>query len=129
MQAGGHHAPPFFLGGTWQPPNPTMGVPHTAQGTRLPAASLAIEFWETYMPPISVQHLTTKLEELKSEMDAGRLRHGEYDQRLARLIGELRDRKVEEDRAVVIATLDGLLEKGTITPAVKTHIVARLGLD
>ena len=81
------------------------------------------------MPPISVQHLTTKLEELKAEMDAGNLRHGEYDQRLARLIGELRDRKVEEDRGVVVATLDGLLEKGTITPAVKTHIVARLGLD
>ena len=39
------------------------------------------------MPPISVQHLTTKLEELKVEMDGGRLRHGEYDQRLARLIG------------------------------------------
>ena len=81
------------------------------------------------MPPISVQHLTTKLEELKAEMDAGNLRHGEYDQRLARLIGELRDRKVQEDRVVVVATLDGLLEKGTITPAVKTHIVARLGLD
>ncbi len=81
------------------------------------------------MPPISVQHLTTKLEELKAEMDAGNLRHGEYDQRLARLIGELRDRKVQEDRADVVAILEDLLSKGTITPAVKTHMVARLGLD
>ncbi len=81
------------------------------------------------MPPISLQHLTTKLEELKAEMDAGNLRHGEYDQRLARLIGELRDRKVQEDRADVVAILEDLLSKGTITPAVKTHMVARLGLD
>jgi hypothetical protein len=81
------------------------------------------------MPPISVQHLVTKLEQLKTEMDAGDLRHGEYDQRLARLIGELRDRKVEADREEVIATLDELLSKGTITPAVKTHMIARLGLD
>ncbi len=81
------------------------------------------------MPPISVQHLTTKLEELKAEMDAGNLRHGEYDQRLARLIGELRDRKVQEDRAEVVATLEDLLSKGVITPAVKTHMIARLGLD
>jgi hypothetical protein len=81
------------------------------------------------MPPISVEHLITKLEELKVEMDGGKLRHGEYDQRLARLIGELRDRKVEGDRAEVIATLEGLLDKGTITPSVKAHIVARLGLD
>ena len=81
------------------------------------------------MPPISVQHLTTKLEELKAEMDAGNLRHGEYDQRLARLIGELRDRKVQEDREGVVATLEDLLSKGVITPAVKTHMIARLGLD
>ncbi len=81
------------------------------------------------MPPISLQHLTTKLEELKAEMDAGNLRHSEYDQRLARLIGELRDRKVQEDRAEVVATLEDLLSKGTITPAVKTHMIARLGLD
>ncbi len=81
------------------------------------------------MPPISVQHLTIKLEELKAEMDAGNLRHGEYDQRLARLIGELRDRKVQENREDMVKTLDDLLSKGTITPAVKTHVMARLGLD
>ncbi len=81
------------------------------------------------MAAISVQHLVTKLEELKQEMDAGNLRHGEYDQRLARLIGELRERKVEADRAEVIASLDKLLADGTITPSVKTHMIARLGLD
>lgn len=81
------------------------------------------------MPPITVQHLVSKLEGLKEEMDAGNLRHGEYDQRLARLIGELRERKVEEDRGEVVQALEDLLEKGTITPSVKTHMLARLGID
>ena len=81
------------------------------------------------MPPISVQHLTSKLVELKAEMDANKLRHGEYDQRLARLIGELRERKVEADRAEVVAALENLLAEGTITPTVKSHMMARLGLD
>lgn len=80
------------------------------------------------MPPISVQHLTDKLEELKREMDAGRLRHGDYDQRLARIINELRDRKIEEDRPEVLATFEELLSRGVITPSVKKHLEARLGL-
>jgi hypothetical protein len=118
-----------FVGPGQRPKNRTRGSLARHKSLDYPAASLAIELWETYMPPISVQHLTTKLKELKVEMDAGKLRHGEYDQRLARLIGELRDRKVQEDRAVVVATLDDLLAQGTITPTVKTHLVARLGLE
>lgn len=80
------------------------------------------------MPPISVQHLTDKLEELKREMDAGRLGHGEYDQRLARIINELRDRKIQEDRPEVLTTFEELLSRGVITPSVKKHLEARLGL-
>lgn len=80
------------------------------------------------MPPISVQHLTTKLEELKLEMDAGTLRHGEYDQRLARIITELRERKLEADRDEIVAAIENLLSRGVITPSVKTHMETRLGL-
>jgi hypothetical protein len=78
--------------------------------------------------PVSMQHLVQKLEELKKEMDGGKLRHGEYDQRLARIIGELRDRKLDAERADILSTLDDLLKRGVITPSVKTHVIARLGL-
>ncbi len=81
------------------------------------------------MPAISVQHLVTKLEGFKQEMDAGKLRHGEYDQRLARLIGELRERKVTADRAEIMTALDDLLARKIITPSVQAHMIARLGLD
>jgi len=79
--------------------------------------------------PISIEHLRSKLEAMKAEMDSGRMRHGEYDQRLARLIQELRDRRVDADRPALSAALDELLERKVITPAVKEHLTKRLGLS
>jgi hypothetical protein len=83
---------------------------------------------EQYMAPVTLERFVQELERLKKEMDAGRLLHGEYDQRLARMIGELRERKIEGDRGAVAAMLDGLLKRGVITPAVRTHILTRLGI-
>ncbi|MEX0691761.1 MAG: hypothetical protein WD043_07970 [Gemmatimonadales bacterium] len=80
------------------------------------------------MSPISIDRLVQELEELKQAMDAGELRSGEYDQRLARTITELRDRKLDADRATIQKTLADLLARGTITPSVKDHIEKRLGL-
>lgn len=78
--------------------------------------------------PISLDRLTQELETLKTEMDAGNLEHGEYDQRLARTIGELRERRIDADRAAITKRLEELLAKGTITPSVKHHLEKRLGL-
>ncbi|OGU02072.1 MAG: hypothetical protein A2W29_10830 [Gemmatimonadetes bacterium RBG_16_66_8] len=78
--------------------------------------------------PVSVQRFVQELEKLKGEMDAGKLKHGEYDQRLARVIKELRDRKVDAERQALQTAIDGALAKGTITPGVKTHLEKRLGL-
>ncbi len=78
--------------------------------------------------PISLDHLVRKLEELSSEMKAGSLDHGEYDQRLARMINELRERKLEADRQDISATLVDLMSRGVITPAVREHLESRLGL-
>lgn len=77
---------------------------------------------------VQIDRLVQELEKLKKEMDAGALEHGEYDQRLARIIGELKDQKLDADRPKVIAMLDDLLRRGVITPAVKDHLIKRLGL-
>ncbi len=77
---------------------------------------------------ISIKQLVKVLEELKVEMDAGRLKTGEYDQRLARTIGELRDAKLDADRATIQATLNGLAARGVIPPSVQKHLESRLGL-
>ena len=78
--------------------------------------------------PITIERFVQELEKLHQEMDAGNLKHSEYDQRLARVIGELRDRKLDADRPRLAAALDDLLRRGVITPGVKEHLQKRLGL-
>ncbi len=78
--------------------------------------------------PISVERFVQELEKLKQEMDAGRLKHSEYDQRLARVIQELRDRKLDADRPKISGAIEDALKRGIITPAVKDHLEKRLGL-
>ena len=77
---------------------------------------------------ISVERLVQELETLKQEMDAGKLKHGDYDQRLARVIQELRDRKLDADRPKIGAAIEDALKRGIITPGVKEHLEKRLGL-
>jgi len=78
--------------------------------------------------PVPIGRFVQELEKLKKEMDSGSLRHGEYDRRLARVLQELRDEKLDADRPKVSAVLTDLLARGVITPGVKTHIEKRLGL-
>jgi hypothetical protein len=80
------------------------------------------------MAPISVERLVQELEKLKQQMDAGALKPGDYDQRLARVIRELRERKLDADRAAIDTALADALRREVITPAVKAHIEKRLGL-
>ncbi len=80
------------------------------------------------MTTITIERFVQELEKLKAEMDAGKLRHSEYDQRLARVISELRERKLDADRSEITAAIDAALERGVITPSVKDHLEKRLGL-
>ncbi|MGH7675286.1 MAG: hypothetical protein ACREMV_08440 [Gemmatimonadales bacterium] len=80
------------------------------------------------MPPVSIDRLVQELEKLKAEMDAGKLRASEYDQRLARVIGELREQGIQADRARMTGAIDDALKRGIITPSVKKHLENKLGL-
>ena len=78
--------------------------------------------------PITIERFVQELEKLKVEMDAGNLRHGDYDQRLARSIQELRERGLDADRPMVKAAIEDLHKRGIITPSVVAHLEKRLGL-
>jgi hypothetical protein len=80
------------------------------------------------MAGVAATRLVTELEKLKTEMDAGRLQHGEYDQRLARIIGELRDQGITADRTQLTAAIDDAAKRGVIPPSVKAHLEKKLGL-
>lgn len=78
--------------------------------------------------PVSIERFVQELEKLRGEMDAGHLKHGDYDQRLARIIQETRAAGLESDRAGITAAIADALSRGVITPAVKAHLEKRLGL-
>jgi hypothetical protein len=80
------------------------------------------------MAGVSVDRLVQELEKLKQQMDTGTLKSGEYDERLARVIRELRERKLDAERPALTAALGDALKRGVITPAVKMHLEKRLGL-
>ncbi|UCF40696.1 MAG: hypothetical protein JSW43_13390 [Gemmatimonadota bacterium] len=77
---------------------------------------------------ITLETFVQKMEALHTGMMGGEFKHGEYDQRLARIIGELRDRKIDAERPEITAAIDDMASRGVITPAVKEHLVSRLGL-
>lgn len=77
---------------------------------------------------VSIERFVQELEKLKVEMDAGRLKHGDYDQRLARVIQETRAGGLDADRAGITAAIADALTRGVITPGVKAHLEKRLGL-
>jgi hypothetical protein len=78
--------------------------------------------------PITVDRLMKELEKLKAAMDAGELKHGDYDQRLSRVIQELRERGLDADREELNTAIANALEKGIITSSVEGHLKKRLGL-
>src|SRR2546427_10089048 len=73
------------------------------------------------MPPVSIERFLKELEKLKGDMDAGKLKSGGYDQRLARVIQELRERGVDADRARITAALvDAHQRASSPTPSRRT---------
>ncbi len=79
--------------------------------------------------PISIERFVEELESLHQGMTSGDFKPGEYDQRLAKTIQELRERRIDGDRSQIAAALDGCLESGTITDSVRVHLQKRLDLD
>ena len=80
------------------------------------------------MVPITLQRFVKELDKLKHELGAGDLKSPEYDGRLARIIGELRERGIDADRAGATAALADAVTRGVITAPVPSHLLHRLGL-
>ncbi len=79
--------------------------------------------------PISIERFVQELEKLRAGIVNGEFKTGEYDQRLARTMRELRERGIDGDRADIIEALDAALQRGTITASVRTHLQKRFGME
>lgn len=81
------------------------------------------------MTPITVQRFVKELDKLKQQLDAGELKPEDYDGRLARIIGELRERGgLDADRAAATAALADAVTRGVISTQVREHLESRLEL-
>ena len=81
------------------------------------------------LKPITPARLAREVAELSAEKRAGKVKPEVYDQKFARMIGELRDRKIEGNRADIVAALTPLKDKGEITADEFARVLNRLGMQ
>ncbi len=80
------------------------------------------------LKPITPARVAEELTKLSSQRKEGKLAADEYEHRFARMIGELRERRIDGSRADILATLTPLKDQGIVTAADWTRLTKQLGL-
>ena len=80
------------------------------------------------LKPVTPARVAEELRRLSSQRKAGKLDADEYEHRFARMIGELRDRRIDGSRADILGTLAPLKDEGVISAADWQRLTKQLGL-
>jgi hypothetical protein len=80
------------------------------------------------LKPITPARVAEELRKLSTQRKNGKLEADEYEHRFARMIGELRDRRIDGSRADILATLTPLKDEGVISAAEWQRLTKQLGL-
>jgi hypothetical protein len=80
------------------------------------------------LKPVTPARVAEELRRLNDKRKSGELDATGYDQRFARMIGELRDRRIEGSRAEILAALTPLKDDGTVSVPDWTRLTKQLGL-
>lgn len=80
------------------------------------------------LKPVTPARVAEELRKLSSQRKAGKLDADEYEHRFARMIGELRDRRIDGTRADILATLTPLKDEGIISLTDWHRLTRQLGL-
>lgn len=78
--------------------------------------------------PIAPSRVAEELRRLTAQREKGELDKDEYEHRFARMVGELRDRRIDGTRAEIMAALEPLARDGTVRPEDWQRLVKQLGL-
>ena len=78
--------------------------------------------------PITPERVAEELKKLAADRNAGAT-SDVYEQRFARMIGELRDRRISGNREEIMAVLTPLHEDGTVSTNYWHHLIDSLGLN
>jgi hypothetical protein len=80
------------------------------------------------LKPIKPDRLATELKRLVEGKKTGQYDADEYEHRFARMVGELRDRSIDGNRAEILAALTPLKADGTLDPRAWDRLTKSLGL-
>jgi hypothetical protein len=80
------------------------------------------------LKPITPARVAEELKKLSTQRQEGKLDADEYEHRFARMIGELRDRRIDGSRAEILATLTPLFEQGIVSAQDWRRLTRQLGL-
>ena len=83
---------------------------------------------EGALKPVTPARVAEELRKLSSQRKDGTLAADEYEHRFARMIGELRDRRIDGSRADILATLTPLMKEGIVSAADWLRLTRQLGL-
>jgi hypothetical protein len=80
------------------------------------------------MTPIRPERVAEELRKICDMRDTGQLDRDEYEHRFARMISELRDRKISGTRAEIMAALSPLKAEGKVDAIAWDRLTKSLGL-
>jgi hypothetical protein len=81
------------------------------------------------LTPISPKRLAEEISRLSAMRRNGELDHSGFDQRFARMVGELRDRKISGSREEIQGALDALRKTDALRPEEWFRLEKQLGLS
>jgi hypothetical protein len=77
---------------------------------------------------ISIARVITELEKISAARRDGALDVDEYEHKFARMIGELRDRRIDGSRQEIMLALGGAAASGKVSQADIDRVIKQLGL-
>ena len=80
------------------------------------------------LTPIKPERVAEELRKICNQRDTGQLDRDEYEHRFARMISELRDRKIAGTRAEIMAALSPLKAEGKVDAIAWERLTKSLGL-
>jgi hypothetical protein len=83
---------------------------------------------EGKLKPVTPARVADELRKLSSARASGTIKPDEYEHRFSRMITELRDRRIDGNRAEILATLTPLLQEGVVSPEDWRRLTRQLGL-
>jgi chorismate mutase len=89
---------------------------------------MAADKQEGALKPVTPARVAEELRKLSSQRKEGKLEPDEYEHRFARMVSELRDRRIDGTRAEILATLTPLKDEGVVSLTDWHRLTRQLGL-